>query len=129
MGVAARQPAASSQWRNRSEVLFGIVKAGRVARRNSLHADTGIGGLSIGIIKRAVGQNTPPWQAMHRRPGPYPFLIQQLPHPGVKCRQASGTRRTGGRTGGIPSETGPAPVSDGRDAGENANPTGVVRGT
>lgn len=99
MGVAAHQPAVSSQWRNRSEVLFGIVKAGRVVRRNSLQKDTDIN----------------------------PFLIQQLPHPGVKCRQASGTYRTGGRTGGIPSETGPAAVSDDRDAGENANPTGVVR--
>ena len=45
MGVAAHQPAASSQWRNRSEVLFGIVKAGRVVRRNSLQMDTGMAGL------------------------------------------------------------------------------------
>ena len=40
MGVAAHRPAVSSQWRNRSEVLFGIVKAGRVVRRNSLQKDT-----------------------------------------------------------------------------------------
>lgn len=42
MGVAAHRPAVSSQWRNRSEVLFGIVKAGRVVRRNSLQMDTGM---------------------------------------------------------------------------------------
>ena len=44
MGVAAHRPAVSSQWRNRSEVLFGIVKAGRIARRNSLQMDTDMAG-------------------------------------------------------------------------------------
>ncbi len=45
MGVAAHQPAVFSQWLNRLEVLVGIVKAGRVVRRNSLQMDTGMAGL------------------------------------------------------------------------------------
>ena len=41
MGVAAHQPAVFSQWLNRSEVLVGTVKAGKMAWRNSFKADAG----------------------------------------------------------------------------------------
>ena len=42
MGVAAHQPAVSSQWLNRLEVLVGIAKAGRMVWRNLLMVDAGV---------------------------------------------------------------------------------------
>ena len=69
MGVAAHQPAVPFPWRNRSEVLVGTVKAGRMAWRDSFEADAGHTAPLCQKIQQGCGAEALSRQAARRRQG------------------------------------------------------------
>lgn len=92
-----------------------------------MKVDAGVTRLWIAQTTGLWGGKLSPGRRSWEQGIPQPLLIQQLPQPGAKCRQASGTFPTGSRTGGIPSATGPFMAAMSMDKGENANPTGMVQ--